>query len=329
MRGVIQKDDYVGFTYAGIHSSQFGIKSVTNGDRYQRYLSPEFQDLTQSTIGRDGTLYFGNNKNKNTFTFNIAFDDMTEEDYRGLRRWLNSGISEFILDETPYIKYYAKPGAPVQISFLVFLDDYGERVYKGEFQVGFVCYDSFGYSVHKWLEDYSMTGFGAGDAMELEQISSSVKEWAASSKLLPAQTYHDITYDTYDDVNSCFYLYNPGDLPCDFLLKFKANQTQVKLALSTWDKSYGAPNPSSIEYSQTFKDLPTGDGTIIIDTYKRLICYEYMSGRQEPINDCWKEGDFFRIPTNADLGQYSKLKVNFLSGLKGDNVKIKYDYKYL
>ena len=62
MRGVIQKDDYVGFTYAGIHSSQFGIKSVTNGDRYQRYLSPEFQDLTQSTIGRDGTLYFGNNK---------------------------------------------------------------------------------------------------------------------------------------------------------------------------------------------------------------------------------------------------------------------------
>ena len=139
MRGVIQKDDYVGFTYAGIHSSQFGIKSVTNGDRYQRYLSPEFQDLTQSTIGRDGTLYFGNNKNKNTFTFNIAFDDMTEEDYRGLRRWLNSGISEFILDEIPYIKYYAKPGAPVQISFLVFLDDYGERVYKGEFQVGFVA----------------------------------------------------------------------------------------------------------------------------------------------------------------------------------------------
>lgn len=328
MRGVIQKDDYVGFTYAGIHSSQFGIKSVTNGDRYQRYLSPEFQDLTQSTIGRDGTLYFGNNKNKNTFTFNIAFDDMTEEDYRGLRRWLNSGISEFILDETPYIKYYAKPGAPVQISFLVFLDDYGERVYKGEFQVGFVCYDSFGYSVHKWLEDYSMTGFGAGDTLELDQISSSVKEWAASSRLLPAQTYHDITYDVYNKDENCFYLYNPGDLACDFTLEFKANQSNLVLNLFEWDEDSGAPSTQA-SYSQTLTDIPTDSGKVVIDTYKRLIYIEHIDGSKEPINDCWTAGNFFQIPTNQDLGQYSILQVSFTGGTKGDNVKITYDYKYL
>lgn len=328
MRGVIQKDDYVGFTYAGIHSSQFGIKSVTNGDRYQRYLSPEFQDLTQSTIGRDGTLYFGNNKDKNTFTFNIAFDDMTEEDYRGLRRWLNSGISEFILDETPYIKYYAKPGAPVQISFLVFLDDYGERVYKGEFQVGFVCYDSFGYSVHKWLEDYSMTGFGAGDALELDKISSSVKEWAASSRLLPAQTYHDITYDVYDKDGNCFYLYNPGDLACDFTLEFRANQSSLALNLFEWDKDSGAPSTQT-SYSQTLTDIPTDSGKVVIDTYKRLIYIEHIDGSKEPINDCWTAGNFFQIPTNQDLGQYSVLQVSFIGGTKGDDVKITYDYKYL
>lgn len=328
MRGVIQKDDYVGFTYAGIHSSQFGIKSVTNGDRYQRYLSPEFQDLTQSTIGRDGTLYFGNNKNKNTFTFNIAFDDMTEEDYRGLRRWLNSGISEFILDETPYIKYYAKPGAPVQISFLVFLDDYGERVYKGEFQVGFVCYDSFGYSVHKWLEDYSMTGFGAGDTLELDQISSSVKEWAASSRLLPAQTYHDITYDVYNKDENCFYLYNPGDLACDFTLEFRANQSTLVLSLFEWDEDSGAPSTQA-SYSQTLTDIPTDSGKVVIDTYKRLIYIEHIDGSKEPINDCWTAGNFFQIPTNQDLGQYSILQASFTGGTKGDNVKITYDYKYL
>ena len=325
MRGVIQKDDYVGFTYAGIHSSQFGIKSVANGDRYQRYLSPEFQDLTQSTIGRDGTLYFGN---KNTFTFNIAFDDMTEEDYRGLRRWLNSGISEFILDETPYIKYYAKPGAPVQISFLVFLDDYGERVYKGEFQVGFVCYDSFGYSVHKWLEDYSMTGFGAGDALELDKISSSVKEWAASSRLLPAQTYHDITYDIYSKDENCFYLYNPGDLACDFTLELKANQSGLVVSLFEWDEDSEVPNTQA-SYSQTLTDIPTDSGKVVIDTYKRLIYMEHMDGSKEPINDCWTAGNFFQIPSNQDLGQYSILQVSFPGGAKGDNVKITYDYKYL
>lgn len=328
MRGVIQKDDYVGFTYAGIHSSQFGIKSVTNGDRYQRYLSPEFQDLTQSTIGRDGTLYFGNNKNKNTFTFNIAFDDMTEEDYRGLRRWLNSGISEFILDETPYIKYYAKPGAPVQISFLVFLDDYGERVYKGEFQIGFVCYDSFGYSVHKWLEDYSITGFGTGSALELDKISSSVKEWATSSRLLPAQTYHDITYDVYDKDGDCFYLYNPGDLACDFTLEFRANQSSLVLNLFEWDKDSEAPSTQA-SYSQTLTDIPTDSGKVVIDTYKRLIYIKHIDGSKEPINDCWTAGNFFQIPTNQDLGQYSVLQVSFIGGTKGDDVKITYDYKYL
>lgn len=328
MRGVIQKDDYVGFTYAGTHSSQFGIKSVTNGDRYQRYLSPEFQDLTQSTIGRDGTLYFGNNKNKNTFTFNIAFNDMTEEDYRGLRRWLNSGISEFILDETPYIKYYAKPGAPVQISFLVFLDDYGERVYKGEFQVGFVCYDSFGYSVHKWLEDYSMTGFGAGDALELDKISSSVKEWATSSRLLPAQTYHDITYDVYNKNEDCFYLYNPGDLACDFTLEFRANQSSLVLNLFEWNKDSEAPSTQA-SYSQTLTNIPTDSGKVVIDTYKRLIYIEHIDGSKEPINDCWTAGNFFQIPTNQDLGQYSILQASFTGGTKGDNVKITYDYKYL
>ena len=72
MRSIIQKDDYVGFTYAGIHSSQFGIKSVTSGDRYQRYLSPEFTDTTAQRVGANGTNYFGTNHTRKIFNFNIA-----------------------------------------------------------------------------------------------------------------------------------------------------------------------------------------------------------------------------------------------------------------
>jgi predicted phage tail component-like protein len=34
MRAIYTKDDYTGFTYNGIHSSQFGLFSVSNGDRY-------------------------------------------------------------------------------------------------------------------------------------------------------------------------------------------------------------------------------------------------------------------------------------------------------
>ena len=218
--------------------------------------------------------------------------------------------------------YYREKAVPV------FLDDYGERVYKGEFQVGFVCYDSFGYSVHKWLEDYSMTGFGAGDTLELDQISSSVKEWAASSRLLPAQTYHDITYDVYNKDKNCFYLYNPGDLACDFTLEFRANQSNLVLSLFEWDEDSMAPSTQA-SYSQTLTNIPADSGKVVIDTYKRLIYIEHIDGSKEPINDCWTAGNFFQIPTNQDLGQYSILQVSFTGGTKGDNVKITYDYKYL
>ena len=82
MRDIVYKDDYVGFTYAGIHSSQLGIKSVTSGKRYKKYLSPTSKDNTATIPGRDGTVYFGNNKSKLQFDFNIAFDDITEEEYK-------------------------------------------------------------------------------------------------------------------------------------------------------------------------------------------------------------------------------------------------------
>lgn len=345
MRERIQKDDYIGFTYAGKHSSQFGLKSVTSGDRYQRYLSPEFSDLTQSTVGRDGTLYFGTNKTKRTIALNVAFDDMTEKEYRELRRWLNSGIADLVLDEVPYVKYHAKASAPVQISFLVFMDENEDRVYKGEFQITFVCYDPYGYSTSKYLENYSYTGFIDKYQISAAQMSSTMSEWANQSKLLPLQTYKGILYDTFireetvvtnedgeesTNVQTCFYLYNPGDVDCDFVLELPNKGGDLTLELYEYDTEaeVGQLNAEP-SYSLTFKDLPTSDTPIVIDTSKRLI-YTTYNGIKTPINDCWQGGNYFQIPMNEDLGEYSQLKLICSNELTDeDTATIAYDYRFL
>lgn len=333
MRERMQKDDYIGFTYAGKHSSQFGLKSVTSGDRYQRYLSPEFSDLTQSTVGRDGTLYFGTNKTKRTIALNVAFDDMTEKEYRELRRWLNSGIADLVLDEVPYVKYHAKASAPVQISFLVFMDKNEDRVYKGEFQITFVCYDPYGYSTSKYLENYSYTGFVDKYIISSSQMTSTMSEWANQSKLLPLQTYQGITYDTFYADESCFYLYNPGDINCNFTIELPNKGGDFLLSLYEWDTEASIGQlKTEPTYTLSFKSIPTTEGILRIDVEKRLIYILDDQGNKTPINDCWYGGDYFQIPMNENLGEYSQLQMtcsNPLSEEEATNVTITYDYRFL
>jgi hypothetical protein len=54
MRSTIKKEAFVGFTFNEIHSSQFGLYSVTNGGRYKRGLSPSFSDSTEEITGGRG-----------------------------------------------------------------------------------------------------------------------------------------------------------------------------------------------------------------------------------------------------------------------------------
>ena len=129
MRGIIFKDDYVGFTYAGKHSSQFGILSVSSGDRYMRTLSPEFSDIVTNVNGKDRTYYFGTIYNRRSFQLNCAFDSITEQEYRELRLWLKTDtISPFTFDETPYVQFFAKVASPPQFSFITFEDEYGDSI---------------------------------------------------------------------------------------------------------------------------------------------------------------------------------------------------------
>ena len=81
--------DFCGFKWRGEHSSDHGIVRVSDGSRYNDTILPAFQDTTQKMPGSDGTLYWESFYTNKTFPINIAFDHLTEDDYRKLRQWLN------------------------------------------------------------------------------------------------------------------------------------------------------------------------------------------------------------------------------------------------
>ena len=163
------KGDFIGFTFNGRHSSELGITRVSNGSRYNDNLLPTFQDKTAVVAGGDGTYFWNSYFTQKPFPLQIAFDSLTEKQYRELRQWLGTKeIHELIFDEQPYKKYMVKTQGTPQLKTICFntAEDDGElghlynpglgnsagRIYKGEsfFFVTFVTCSNFcNYKAHK------------------------------------------------------------------------------------------------------------------------------------------------------------------------------------
>ena len=300
MRATATKLDYVGFTFNGLHSSQFGILSVTSGNRYAQDLLPSSQDVSANIEGGDGSYYFGSNLKERTFSLNLAFDSVTELEFREMGAWLhnNNNIGILIFDEKPYIKYYAKLKGAVPMKYLTFEENNVKRVYKGEATISFTSYDVYGYSVYNFLNSYT---------------DVNKDEWAGASQMLVSnvllgQPY----YDLYK--SGALRVYNPGDVPADYIitLTIDDNVTPV-LTLGSSTMTINCSN------------LLTG--TVTIDSNKRLIKYN-----GEIFNYLLTNGNFFKIPKSALLNGADSTLVDVSTPLTITNVlnaSITYSYKFL
>ena len=92
MRVNIKYNDYTGFTFNGIHTSQLGLVRVSTGSRYQGNLLPSFQNFTETDGSIDGTYYFGKNNKSKSFNIDLAFDSVTEEELQEISQWLSVDI---------------------------------------------------------------------------------------------------------------------------------------------------------------------------------------------------------------------------------------------
>ena len=113
--------DFMDFTFGKYRSADLGITRVSGGDRFEEELSPEIKDRNVEVPGLDGEYYFGSDYGPKEINIEIAFDSMTEEQFRDLRRAFNTKKTQpLIFDERPYKQYMAKLGSPIELSYVCF-----------------------------------------------------------------------------------------------------------------------------------------------------------------------------------------------------------------
>lgn len=294
--------DFCGFKWRGEHSSDHGIVRVSDGSRYNDTILPAFQDTTQKMPGSDGTLYWESFYTNKTFSINIAFDHLTEDNYRKLRQWLNGkDRGELIFDEAPYKAYTVKIKDPPQLKTICFMED-GKRIYKGEGTISFVAYYPFARGVYKFETD-------------IKDIIN-VEEWIDASGLKGATKDN---YNSFSEEGACN-LYNAGDLPTDFKLIVNIENKPTNITLKN--------NENQIIGSLNFSLAKQGD-----DTYVRFnSATQLIEGLIKPTNGEFEltgnlynkyitEGDWFKIPVGESV-------INIAETSHSDKPTIDYDYLY-
>lgn len=323
---------FLGFTYNGRHSSELGIVRINTGNRAEMPLSPSFKDSTAEVPGGKGLYYFNTQIQQRQFTINFAYDDLTEEDVRELREWLNPlEQGELIFDEEPYKAYTVKPNTQPKLSYLVFNKKItteafklyepstvksSGRVYKGEGAIGFTAYYPYAKAPSKELSYYNPNtkegGFG------------SQEEWKTA-----AGFDEEVGLDSLE-------CYNRGDIETPVTLNFK-----VAKDINTNEAVSG--NVGIELYSGTTSQIGTRIGYVYMDASKMSVNVIYtINSKLELItdengvarNDIIVASKFFYLPPREKCF----FNVNYLRGYTGEQTNsttaitdkdIDYDYLYL
>ena len=272
------KQDYIGFTYNGIHSSELGIMRISDGSRFNQNLLPTMQDKTAIIPGGDGTYYFGSYYTQKQFSISFAFDDLTEEQITKIKRTFgDKGIHDLIFDEEPYKVYSAKVTGTATLKHIPFAEGANNRLYKGEGTVQFTCYTPFARCRAKYLDDKIYSEYG------------NKNEWATASGLKKTQ-------GNYDKVSGGVILtYNPGDLNSDWTLEISIPSSGVIPALEISAQNAEGETFGPLYIKEVSKQ--GNDTKIVVNSKLNLI--EGFSDNIKTgnlYNHYVKEGNFFKIP---------------------------------
>ena len=294
------KGDFIGFSFNEHRSESLGIVRVSDGSRYNEDLVPTTQDKTVQVPGGDGFYYFGSDYTQRQFSINIAFDELTEKQFRELQQVFGTKeLGKLIFDERPY-KYYMVKSSKPQLKYICFGKD-GERIYKGEGTLTFTAYYPFAKSVFKFLNEYG---------------NKNKDEWKEASGMKAEKGTYDIVSN-----NGSISVYNAGDLETDFILKFSLPDDNtpigdIKITLSK--ENVGKVEAFLDLNGFSKKDADTG---FQINTKTNLIEGFNAEGLTGTLyNENITQGDFFKIPPREKGYQIS------VTG--ATPIEIVYDYIY-
>lgn len=145
--------DFIGFRFGPYHSSDLKLTLVSSSNRYQKNLLPTPTDYKVDIPGDNGSYYFGQTFKERDIKVNIVFTNISEMDFRHLAQIFSTDkLQDLVFDEQPYKVYKAKCKSAPDFKFICFKDPYtGERIYKGEGTINFICYHPLAYCFNKYI----------------------------------------------------------------------------------------------------------------------------------------------------------------------------------
>lgn len=146
-------NDFTGFRFGNIHSSDLKLVVVSSSNRYNKNLLPDPTDYTVDMSGGDGKYYFGQTYSTREFQINVAFDSVSEPIFRKISQlFACDKLQDLVFDELPYKTYRAKIKSKPDFKHICFTNrDTGERVYKGEGTLNFICYFPYAFGFNKYI----------------------------------------------------------------------------------------------------------------------------------------------------------------------------------
>ncbi len=355
------KEDFLGFKFANVDSESLGIVRVSSSDRYDESLQPDIKDVTAEIPGMDGEYYFGSTFGPRTFEIEFAFDSMTEEQFRQMRKVFGrKQQSELIFNERPYKKYLAKIESPIELSYVCFDEKAktvgaardgvrvtdrtpiteevdGEQVITG-YSITREQVTPFEYSdstrrVYKGEGKISFICYFpfAKSVFKVLPTDEEDSDWAVSSGILNSTLYS--LFDTYSA--GAINIYNAGDLPTGFRLYIPFNGNTIDaMTISYYSVANNEDYDGQLKLNQITKI--GNDVGILINTDNELIQGVAEIGTTVSGNVTYKTsghiynqyvdaGHFFKLLPNLTHSDGATIEISNDS-LQG--VQIFYDYLY-
>lgn len=194
---MMQPIDFRGFRFGNVHSSDLQLEVVSTSNRYEARTLPAPTDTVQDVPGSDGQYYFGSVFKNREITVNVAFDNVSEQIYRKIRQlFATDKLQDLVFDEEPYKTWKAKLKAKPEFKSLCFKDDDGNRVYKGDGKLQFICYFPYAFGFDKYIvkaADYYMLNT---PEQILCELSNDEDNFYFASRSLPAPAWipQDLRY---------------------------------------------------------------------------------------------------------------------------------------
>ena len=266
----MQLRDFRGFRFGKVHSSDLNLEVVNSSGYYEARTLPNPNDQVTDIPGADGQYYFGSVYKNREITVNVAFDSVTEEIYRKIRQLFSTDkLQDLVFDEEPYKTWKAKLKSKPDFKSICFIDkETGQRVYKGDGKLSFICYCPYAFGFDKYVikaADYYILTPPENIIKASQENFDNVfiaEDKTKNEKILVDEKYcynMELTDDKWKDTRF-HYNVNPSNDNRDKLYQNKQSDYSPNDDIK-WET--GFPTIEQVERGELYYDTENGEKSLI------------------------------------------------------------------